>query len=107
MPKVYRRDVPGDDMGQLSNRLTEHKYYVLSPAYDLLAVMLADPADSDEMALSFQTGGNKTGFDRRTFLIKRITSAAPSWEKLIAESFFPDRMKAEYLQLLDSRLARL
>lgn len=165
------------DMCQLSNRLTEHKYYgtylqlantvkkyssaplldvqrfwevvlfswitgnsdmhcknfslidsgsgeyVLSPAYDLLAVLLADPADSEEMALSFQTGGSKAGFDRNTFLqamqesglsetqatflIRRITSAAPAWKTLIEESFLPPKIKADYLRLIENRLARL
>lgn len=165
------------DMCQLSNRLTEHKYYgtylqladtirkyssaplldvqrfwevvlfswitgnsdmhcknfslidsgggeyVLSPAYDLLAVLLADPADNEEMALSFQTGGSKDGFDRNTFLqamqesglsenqaaflIRRITSAAPAWRTLIEESFLPDKMKDAYLRLLENRLGRL
>ena len=38
--------------------------YVLSPAYDLLAVLLADPADTEEMAMSFSHGGEKSGFDR-------------------------------------------
>ena len=33
--------------------------YVLSPAYDLLAVLLADPADTEEMAMSFSVGGKK------------------------------------------------
>lgn len=165
------------DMCQLSNRLTEHKYYgtylqladtvrkyssaplldvqrfwevvlfswisgnsdmhcknfslidsgggeyVLSPAYDLLAVLLADPADNEEMALSFQTGGSKDGFDRNTFLqamqesglsenqaaflLRRITSAAPAWKTLIEESFLPPKMKADYLRLIENRLARL
>ena len=99
------------DMCQLTNRLTEHKYYgtyqqlaetikkyssapmldvqrfwelvlfswmtgnsdmhcknfslidtgngecVLSPAYDLLAVLLADPTDTEEMGMSFSVGG--------------------------------------------------
>lgn len=165
------------DMCQLSNRLTEHKYYgtyqqlaetvkkyssapmldvqrfwevvlfswltgnsdmhcknfslidsgngdyVLAPAYDLLAVLLADPEDMEEMALSFKTGGEKTGFDRNTFLsamqesglsesqasflIKRIISSVPSWKELIAESFLPEHMKAAYMHLLENRLNRL
>jgi serine/threonine-protein kinase HipA len=32
--------------------------YVLAPAYDLLAVLLADPADTEEMAMSFTVGDN-------------------------------------------------
>jgi len=37
--------------------------YVLSPAYDLLAVLLADPADTEKMAMSFTVGGAKNGFN--------------------------------------------
>ena len=165
------------DMCQLSNRLTEHKYYgtyrqlaetvkkyssapmldvqrfwevvlfswisgnsdmhcknfslidtgngeyVLSPAYDLLAVLLADPADSEEMALSFSVGGAKSDFDRSTFMtaftqsgipasvagkmIERMMKNLQSWEKLIAESFLPDKMKDNYYHLLKERAARL
>ena len=165
------------DMCQLSNRLTEHKYYgtygqlaetvkryssapmldvqrfwevvlfswitgnsdmhcknfslidsgggeyVLAPAYDLLAVLLADPEDTEEMAMSFQVGGQKRGFDRSTFvaamresgmtevqataLIERIASAHPAWKELIGESFLPDNMKTAYYRLLDERLSRL
>ena len=165
------------DMCQLSNRLTEHKYYgtylqlaetvkryssapmldvqrywevvlfswlsgnsdmhcknfslldigggeyVLAPAYDLLSVLLVDPADTEEMALSFSIDGEKTGFKRDTFLcamqesgltaaqadalIGRICSAAPEWKRLIEQSFLPGSMKTAYLTLLDNRLGRL
>ena len=39
--------------------------YVLSPSYDLLAVLLADPQDAEEMAMTFSVGGAKSGFDRK------------------------------------------
>jgi len=165
------------DMCQLSNRLTEHKYYgtylqlaetikkyssapmldvqrfwevvlfswitgnsdmhcknfslldtgggeyALAPAYDLLAVLLADPEDSEEMAMSFAVGGEKSGFDRSTFvtafiqsgipaavankMIERMKGHLPEWEKLIAQSFLPERMKADYCQLLKKRISQL
>ena len=97
--------------------------YVLAPAYDLLAVLLVDPADTEEMALSFSTGGEKAGFTRETFIsamaesglsdtqanniIRRITSAAPAWRQLIEESFLSRPMKDSYLHLLNNRLERL
>lgn len=97
--------------------------YSLAPAYDLLAVLLVDPADTEELALSFRTGGEKTGFTRETFtsamtesglsdaqagtIIRRITSAAPAWRQLIEESFLPRPMKEAYLRLLENRLGRL
>ena len=165
------------DMCQLSNRLTEHKYYgtyqqlaetikkyssvpmldvqryweivlfswitgnsdmhcknfslldtgggeyVLAPAYDLLSVLLADPEDSEEMALSFTVGGAKTGFDRHTFMsaftqsgipfavadrmISRMKGFLPVWKALVGESFLPEKMKASYCLLLEDRLSRL
>jgi serine/threonine-protein kinase HipA len=93
--------------------------YVLSPAYDLLAVLLADPADSEEMAMSFTIGGKKNGFDRSTFMtaftqsgisiavaekmIERMMGYLPAWKELIARSFLPERMKRDYCALLDRR----
>ena len=97
--------------------------YALAPAYDLLAVLLADPADAEEMAMSFTVGGQKTGFDRSTFItaftqsgvpvgvaekiINRMKGYLPVWEDLIAESFLPDKMKADYCSLLSKRTRRL
>ena len=165
------------DMCQLSNRLTEHKYYgtyqqlaetiktyssapmldvqrywevvlfswitgnsdmhcknfslvdtgngeyTLAPAYDLLAVLLADPKDTEEMAMSFTVGGAKTGFDRNTFMtaftqsgipvavadkmIERMKSCLPLWTELIGQSFLPEKMKADYCSLLRNRIALL
>lgn len=164
------------DMCQLSNRLTEHKYYgtygqlaetikrfssapmldvqrfwevvlfswisgnsdmhcknfslldrgdgeyALAPAYDLLPVLLADPADPEEMALSFEVGGGKAGFDRNTFLaaftqsgipvavaekmIDRMALCLPAWRALIDRSFLPDKMKKAYGKLLEDRLRK-
>ena len=93
--------------------------YVLSPAYDLLAVLLADPADMEEMAMSFTLGGKKNGFDYSTFItaftqsgisvavaekmIERMKSHLPKWKELIASSFLPETMKIDYCALLDKR----
>ena len=165
------------DMCQLSNRLTEHKYYgtyqqlaetiktyssapmldvqrywevvlfswitgnsdmhcknfslvdtgngeyTLAPAYDLLAVLLADPKDTEEMAMSFTVGGAKTGFDRNTFMTaftqsgipvavadkmtERMKGCLPRWTELIGQSFLPEKMKADYCSLLRNRIALL
>ncbi len=97
--------------------------YALAPAYDLLAVLLADPNDVEEMAMSFTVGGNKSGFDRNTFmtaftqsgipiavaekLIERMKGYTPEWKVLIGQSFLPEKMKADYCQLLDRRMERL
>lgn len=97
--------------------------YVLSPAYDLLAVLLADPADTEEMAMSFIVGGPKSGFDRDTFMtafvqsgiptvvadkmIERMKGNLPVWKELISQSFLPEEMKADYCRLLNQRIALL
>ena len=93
--------------------------YVLSPAYDLLAVLLAAPADTEEMAMSFTIGGEKSGFSRDTFMtaftqsgipaavagkmIERMKSNLPQWKELISWSFLPEQMKADYCALLEKR----
>ena len=86
--------------------------YTLSPAYDLLAVLLADPEDSEEMAMSFEVGGTKSDFDRNTFMtafthsgipiavankmIERMKGNLPEWKRLIDQSFLPEKMKLGY-----------
>lgn len=93
--------------------------YVLSPAYDLLAVLLVDPADTEEMAMSFTVGGEKSGFSRDTFMmaftqsgisvsvaekmIERMKGCIPKWKELISQSFLPEKVKADYYALLDKR----
>jgi len=93
--------------------------YVLSPAYDLLAVLLADPADTEEMAMGFSVGGKKSGFDRNTFMtafvesgisvarsekmIEQMKTHLPEWKELISQSFLPEKMKVDYYTLLDKR----
>jgi len=97
--------------------------YVLAPAYDLLAVLLADPEDTEEMAMSFTVGGTRSGFDRKTFItaftqsgipvavaekmIDRMKGYLPEWKELIAQSFLPERMKADYCRLLSKRVELL
>jgi len=97
--------------------------YTLSPAYDLLAVLLADPADTEEMAMTFTLGGEKSGFDRNTFMaaftqsgipatvaekmINRMTGHLPRWKEIIHHSFLPEEMKAAYYSLLEKRKTAL
>ena len=97
--------------------------YVLSPAYDLLAVLLADPQDTEEMAMSFTVGGDKNRFNHNTFItaftqsgipatvaekmIKRMKACLPKWNNLIDQSFLPDKMRANYHQLLNKRIELL
>ena len=102
---------------------TGNRVYTLAPAYDLLAVLLADTEDTEEMAMAFSIGGEKTGFGRDTFLsamiesgisapvaeriIDNMASHAPAWNDLIGLSFLPDDLKDAYRLLISDRLARL
>lgn len=102
---------------------TGNREYMLAPAYDLLAVLLADREDTEEMAMAFTVGGNKTGFGRQTFLdamvesgipisvaeriIGKMTAYAAQWDILIEKSFLPKDMQTAYRQLLANRLGRL
>lgn len=97
--------------------------YALAPAYDLLAVLLADPEDKEEMAMSFSVGGKKNEFNRETFMtaftqsgipamvaekiIERMKRYLPKWEELIDLSFLSEDMKEEYRLLLHNRIERL
>ena len=103
--------------------LDEGNGYQLSPAYDLLSVLLADPDDVDELALPIFTGGQKTGFDRRAFvkafvssgvqevtankLIDKMIGSKDKWYYLIESSFLPEDLKAKYTELIENRIARL
>lgn len=97
--------------------------YRLAPAYDLLSVKLSYPEDLEEMALTFEVGGSKTGFGRETFLkafqqtgmnetaskklVSRMCSYQNAWNKLISESFIPEKTKEAFVQLVNERLALL
>lgn len=103
--------------------LDEGEGYLLSPAYDLLAVLLADPNDTDELAMPIFTGGKTTGFDRATFTQAFIQSGVPvntaekriarmagykdKWFELIDSSFLPEDLKASYKNLISTRLSLL
>ena len=100
-----------------------NREYVLAPAYDLLAVLLADPADTEEMAMTLTVGGKKTGFDREAFLramtstglstpiseriITKLSGMAPQWERLIEGSFLPEDMQVAYKRLIKTRIEAL
>lgn len=97
--------------------------YLLSPAYDLLSVLLADPKDTDELAMPIFTGGSKTGFTRETFvrafiasgvqevtankIIDKMTSHKNLWSDIIDRSFLPEDLKSRYKELIENRLKTL
>ena len=98
-------------------------HYPCLPELEDLTMKMADPADTEEMAMTFTVGGQKIGFDRNTFMtaftqsgipvavaskmIDRMKRNLPVWEELISQSFLPDKMKAAYCDLLRKRISRL
>ena len=103
--------------------LDEGNGYQLSPAYDLLAVLLADPDDADELAMPIFTGGKKTGFYRESFvkafvnsgilevtadkLIDKMIGYQSKWMEKIESSFLPDDLKVKYMGLIEQRIKLL
>lgn len=97
--------------------------YVLAPAYDLLAVLLADPDDTDELAMPLTSGGRTAGLSRQSFLeafatsgisekvaeriITKMTGHTDKWFELIDMSFLPDHLKEQYKELIAERCSRL
>lgn len=97
--------------------------YRLAPAYDLLSVLLADKNDTEEMAMTFEVGGEKSGFGRETFIkamnesgieekvaskmIARLCACERAWCEMIDDSFLSDNLKYEYKELIRERVARL
>lgn len=95
--------------------------FELSPAYDLLNVAIANPSDTEELALTLN--GKKSRITRNDFLeaarksdvsevvIKRLVSnferCLPTWKQKIEESFLSDEMKDQYLKLVNERMSRL
>lgn len=94
--------------------------YVLAPSYDLLAVLLVDPNDTDELAMALEVGGKKAGFDRGAFMssiidsgvtekagekiIKKMISNAQKWYDILDSSFLPEDMIAAYKKLIVKRI---
>lgn len=93
----------------------------LSPAYDLLNVRLILPKDDEDLALKL--GGKKKSLNRGYFdrfgevlnlnnkqiqsVYKRIDSWFPKAIVLIGKSFLSEQLKAEYQEIIVSRVDRL
>jgi serine/threonine-protein kinase HipA len=93
----------------------------LSPAYDLLNVVVVLPDDTEELALTL--GGKKRKLSRKDFekfgsdlgltakqikgVFKRFLKNRPEAGKLIDRSFMSVDMKTKYIELLDERYSRL
>ena len=93
--------------------------YQLTPAYDLLSTALVIPEDTEELALTLC--GKKRKLTRQHFLEAMIASGLdekvcdnifarfgrilPEWEACICQSFLPEDMQGQYIQLIRNRLS--
>ncbi len=95
--------------------------WVLSPAYDLLNVKIILPSDKDELALLL--GGKKKNHTRAYFekfgsqlklndkqirsAFNRLENWLPKALLLINESFLPEELKQEYIDVISTQATKL
>ena len=94
---------------------------VLSPAYDLVATALVNPADDEDLALTLN--GKKKKINRNNFvaafstlglgekqqenIFKKMEKAKTSWIEFIDISFLSNDLKTAYKNLIQHRFERL
>lgn len=94
---------------------------VISPAYDLLATAMVNPADTEDMALTLN--GKKKKINRSDFetafntlkleakqqenIFNKMQRVMPEWEDMIDSSFLKDQWKEKYKVLIKERFNRL
>ena len=91
---------------------------VLSPAYDLLNVVICNPADDEELALNlngkkkrikdtdFKTAYKTCGVPEIVFdrVKKKYVNLLPLFEEEVQRSFLSDELKTSYIDLFHKRL---
>ena len=94
------------------------KEYQLTPAYDLLSTALVIPEDTEELALTlcgkkrkltrqhFIEAMTASGLDEKVCnnIFARFGRILPEWEACIYQSFLPQEMQEQYIQLIRNRL---
>lgn len=95
--------------------------YTLSPAYDMVATKLVNPADNEELALNlngkkrklkktdFIAAFNALNMDKRQQhnIIKKMLKAKEDWLKFIDISFLTNEYKKQLQELIEERLSLL
>lgn len=95
--------------------------YMLTPAYDLLNVAIVNSKDTEELALTlngkksrlkrsdFLLASEKMGIDERAInqILAVFQKAMPKWEALVNDSFLSEEFKAQYLELVKTRLHKI
>jgi serine/threonine-protein kinase HipA len=94
---------------------------VLSPAYDLVATALVNPADDEDVALTlngkkkkikrsdFQTAFTTLKLDEKQQqnIFKKMEKAKLKWSAFIEQSFLDSSFKLAYQELINERFARI
>lgn len=94
---------------------------ILSPAYDMVATALVNPADDEDLALTLNGKKKKiryndfiAAFDtlkldskQQVNIFKKMERAKEKWMAFIDISFLSDDFKDKYKQLIQERFARL
>jgi len=94
---------------------------ILSPAYDMVATALVNPADDEDLALTLNGKKKKiryndfiAAFDtlkldskQQENIFKKMERAKGKWMAFIDVSFLSDDFKDKYKQLIQERFARL
>jgi len=95
--------------------------YVLSPAYDLVATALVNPADKEDLALTLN--GKKKKINRNDFIIafrtldldpkqqenifRKMMNAKATWMDFIGISFLSDDFKERLINIIGERFNRI
>ena len=95
--------------------------HVLSPAYDLVATALVNPADKEDLALTLN--GNKKKITRNDFIaafrtlnldpkqqeniLRKMMSAKAGWMDFIGISFLSDDFKERLMTIIEQRFKRI
>ncbi|WP_026947507.1 HipA domain-containing protein [Algoriphagus marincola] len=95
--------------------------YDFCPAYDLVASELVVEGDDEELALTlngkkkkinkkdFETAMLRAGMDQKVIenIFKKYKKLIPKWNQFILESFLPEKMKEEYIELIERKSNQL
>jgi len=95
--------------------------YDLCPAYDLVASELVVEGDDEDLALNlngkkkkikrkdFETAMSGAGIDQKVIenIFNKYKKLIPKWAQFINESFLPDKMKDEYISLIERKSIRI
>lgn len=95
--------------------------FTLMPAYDMVATILVNPADKEELALTlngkkrkfkrydFEKAFSLNGLDEKSIkgIFSKFIKAIPDWIEFIQLSFLPETMKLHYIDLIYERAKRL